>query len=111
MGLFGNYASTSAPSNLKGKLKPIVVVDLQSNVFNKLKTYLEENHFEDIEANEQYYDLYGVQNNFEYSFIVTRVEGRSIIEISVYKDSRRGSERRKLKKIYFELIDLFKNKM
>jgi len=110
MSLFNEYASTSLPSSTRGKYTPITVTDLQSNVFVKLKKYLEDSHFEDIEVNEAYFDLYGVLNGYEYSFVITRVEGRSIIEINVYKENSHFGLKKKLKAIYHNIKELFADK-
>lgn len=110
MGLFNEYASTSLPSSSRGKFRPITVTDLQSNVFARLKAYLEKNNFEDIEANEQFFDLYGVRYGYEYSFVITRVEGRSIIEINVYKENSHFGMKKRLKEIYSKVEELFNDK-
>lgn len=102
-GLFDTYATTCSPSNLKGKLHPLVCVELQSTIFEKIKQYMNENNYLEQEINEEYFDLFGVKDGFEVSFIVSRNEGRTIIEMNVYGENKRGKVKRKLKEIYADI--------
>ena len=105
--LFDNYASTREPSSKKGKLLPIEISDSPNNVFDSVCSYLKEEGYTDIVAKEEYYDLFGIKDYFEVSFNVVNNNGKSLLQISVYSDIRKGRVKRRLKQIYSEMLDRF----
>ena len=104
---FDTYASTSEPSSKKGKLPPIEISNSPSNVFDSIHCYLKENGYTDIVAREEYYDLFGIKDYFEVSFNIVNNNGKSLLQISVYSEIKKGKVKRKLKHIYSEMLDRF----
>lgn len=105
--LFDTYVSTSEPSSKKGKLTPIEISDSPNNVFDSIYQYLKDNEYSDIVAKEDYYDLFGVKDYFEVSFNIVNNSGKSLLQISVYSEIKKGKVKRKLKEIYSEMLDRF----
>ena len=105
--LFDNYASTSEPSSKRGKLPPLEISDSPNNVFDSINQYLKENEYTDVVAKEDYFDLFGIKDYFEVSFNVVNNNGKSLLQISVYSDIRKGRVKRRLKQIYSEMLDRF----
>ena len=104
---FDTYASTTDPSSLKGKLPPIKVNDSPGNVFDSLMKYLKDEGYENLTCREDYYDLFGIKDEFEVSFVVANSENKSLIQISVYSEKKKGRVKRRLRQIYSEIEERF----
>ena len=104
---FDTYASTSEPSSKKGKLPPIEISNSPSNVFDSIHCYLKENGYTKIVDREEYNDLFGIKDYFEVSFNIVNNNGKSLLQISVYSEIKKGKVKRKLKHIYSEMLDRF----
>ena len=104
---FDTYASTSEPSAKKGKLLPIEINDSPNNVFDSISQYLKEDGYTDIVLKEEYYDLFGIKDYYEVSFNIVNNSGKSLLQISVYSEIKKGKVKRRLKQIYSEMLDRF----
>ena len=104
---FDTYASTKEPSAKRGRLIPLEINDSPNNVFDSIKRYLEENSYQEVTAKIDYYDLFGIKDGFEASFNIINSNGKSLLQISVYSEIKKGRVKRRLKQIYSEMIDLF----
>ena len=104
---FDTYASTNEPSSKKGKLPPLEISDSPVNVFDSIKKYLTEDGYTDIAAREEYYDLFGIKDYYEVSFNIVNNNGKSLLQMSVYSEIKKGKVKKRLKQIYEEMLDRF----
>lgn len=109
--LFDSYASTKDPSATKGKLLPLMVSDSPGNIFDSIKKYLEENGYSEITGREEFYDLFGVKEQYEVSFNIAPFQNKSVVQISVYSEKKKGRVKRRLKQIYAEMEARFERYM
>lgn len=104
---FDTYASTKEPSAKKGRFPPIEINDSPTNVFESIKRYLSENDYHDIVTKIDYYDLFGIKDDFEISFNVINNNGKALLQISVYSEIKKGRVKKRLKNLYSEMLDRF----
>ena len=104
---FDTYASTAEPSSKRGKLPPIEINDTPFNVFDSINRYLDEKQYHDVVAKEDYLDLFGIKDYFEVSFNIVNNSGKSLLQISVYSEIKKGKVKKRLKQIYEEMLDRF----
>ncbi|MCQ2742477.1 MAG: hypothetical protein MJ239_04180 [Bacilli bacterium] len=111
MKLFSNYVSTKDPSQTRGGKQVIKVVDAPFHVVDALKRYMKENDYVNISVQEEFNDIYGERFGYEVSFVVAQSDGCSLIQISVYDESKRWRVRSEFKKVYEEIERLFEGKL
>ena len=105
--LFDTYASTKDPGAKRGILPPLEISDSPTNVFDTIKRYLEDNQYTNIVAKQDYFDLFGVKDDYEISFNVINNNGKSMLQISVYSEIKKGRVKKRLRIIYEEMVELF----
>lgn len=105
--LFDTYASTREPGSKKGKLPLIDINDSPNNVFASIKRYLQDDEYTAVVIKEDYYDLFGIKDDFEVSFNVINNNGKSLLQISVYSEIKKGRVKKRLKLIYEEMLERF----
>ena len=104
--IFEKYSQTSdAP---KSKVLPISLKQNRKLVFKKILSYVEEEEYDDILPNQDFYEIYFCDKDFEITVTIFD-EGAygSTINISVYLETKRGKSRKKLKEIRQIIVSLF----
>lgn len=106
-GLFENYSSTIEPSSKRRKGLPCIVVKKTTNrVFELVKKFLEKENYYDVNANQEYNDIYGEKGGYEISIQISPNGSETLVSISVFGEKKRGKTRKYLKKLYFRLEKL-----
>lgn len=99
-GLFENYTSTS---NLKRKFPSLSVNKMTNRVFDLCLGKIKEWGFYNIEANQEYNDIYAEKAGYELSIQIFSDGGGSYVEMSVFGEGKRGRTRKFFKRYYFLL--------
>ena len=100
---FAKYASTSEPSARRKKYPPIQVDQGVYETFLRISSFLRKNGYEEMTEREEYFDIFAKKDGYEYSFVVVADQGKSMVQISVYKDQRFSKSKRLFKDIYYEM--------
>ena len=99
-GLFENYTSTDQPSAKRKKFPVLTVNKISNRVFDIVLAKVKEEGFYNITANPEYFDIYGEKAGFELSIQICATGTKTIVEMSVYGEHRRGQTRKFFKRYY-----------
>jgi len=101
--LFENYSETKEKSR---KYRPLIIKKPINVVYDTLVDYIKKEGFEDIKANEEFYDIYGNRYGYEIS-IQLAVDGfNTVLNMSIYGEKKRGRTRKVLKRYYQSIEQL-----
>ena len=98
LALFEKYSQTKEGTDYA----PFIVNAPLLRCFEVISKWVKENDYKDIEENKDYWEIYGVKDEFEITITVSQEEKGSLVNISVY--GKTGKTRKKLKEIISQLI-------
>ena len=101
LGLFETYSQSTEGT----RYAPFIVTISQHLCFDKLKTWVKENGFTELQIRQDFSEIFAIKENFEYTFIVTSAEEKALVNVSVY--GQRGKTRKRLIETLDALIKYF----
>lgn len=102
LAIFENYSQTTEGTNYA----PFIVHTPVSKCFEILTKWVKENGYEQVEENKDYWEIFGVKDEFEITIRVDKEEQGSLVNISVF--GKTGKTRKRLKEIISQIIDYIK---
>lgn len=101
LAIFETYSQSTEGT----RYSPFIVTISQYQCFDKLKSWVRENGFENLQIRQDFSEIFAEKEGFEYTFIVTAVEEKALVNVSVY--GKRGKTRKLLIETLDKLIKYF----
>ena len=101
LGLFETYSQSTEGT----RYAPFIVTISQYQCFDKLKKWVNENGFTELQIRQDFSEIFAKKDEFEYTFIVTDVEEKALVNVSVYGQC--GKTRKRLIETLDALIKYF----
>ena len=103
-----SYISSKNARNTK--LKTMFIKTSPQRIFDTVKKYVQDNGFKNIQLFPDYYEIFCVSGNFEYTFIIVNaLNGSSTLRIQAYTEFLWGGAKKQVAKLTSELIEIFKD--
>ena len=105
-----SYISLKSARN--EKLRTMVIKSSPQRIFDIIKKYVQDNGFENIQLFPDYYEIFCVLGNFEFTFIIVNaLNGSSTLRIQAYTEFIWGGAKKQVAKLTCEFKDVFKDLM
>lgn len=101
LALFETYSQSKEGT----RYAPFIVTISQYQCFEKLKSWINRHNFSNLDVRNDFFEIFAVKDEFEYTFTVTSVNENALVNVSVF--GKRGKTRRKLIETLDELIKYF----
>ena len=101
LAIFETYSQSTEGT----RYSPFIVTISPYQCFDKLKTWVKENGFENLQIRQDFSEIFAVKEEFEYTFTVTAVEEKALVNVSVF--GQRGKTRKRLIETLDALIKYF----
>ena len=101
LAIFETYSQSTEGT----RYAPFIVTISQYQCFDKLKAWVKENGFEQLQIRQDFHEIFAVKDEFEYTFTVTCVDENSLVNVSVF--GQRGKTRKLLIQTLDALVKYF----
>ncbi|MDY0118599.1 MAG: hypothetical protein RBR80_03475 [Bacilli bacterium] len=107
--LFSRCSRTTSPE-LKKALPHFELSISPQKAYNLVLAFLEQYEYENIKANADFGDIYSEKKGFEITFLISEVDKKAQILISIYGKNKRGQTYTRLKIVYDEFDEFLEDK-
>lgn len=102
------FAGTDPVNIVNGHYPALETFLSPEEVLIRLTNFLKKNHYGYLQIDTQYGDLFGKKKDYELSFALSELEGKTLIEFHVYTPWRLFKAKKILKELYLDIVALFK---
>ena len=101
LAIFETYSQSTEGT----RYAPFIVTISQYQCFDKMKKWVNENGFQELQIRQEFHEIFAIKDKFEYTFTVTSVDENSLVNVSVY--GKRGKTRNLLIETLDALVKYF----